>query len=404
MAGLNDGLVPGPEQNMYNLIIVYAAEYWDESPVEFDRTRIFEGTSPALRARFVDLDTTLSLPCLFAYEDQQKLPARIGRINKLQKRANEVRIHFEFDEAFPPIDPVAIAKLKWELDVGDFELNRTHWAIKDVDLLEALLEAGIITAAQRQASKLGFVRDPLEEMLQPARTLEDLLMATASGEERDEKMYADLRRQFMRHHTLRPLLPDFVRDSRNLAAFWRWIKDERHDIREDTIYEAFGPMFRLLEDVDYAPSDSIASDVLQTFDADGVYGVWLKALDRRSSDPPGALTLARTLVETVVKRILDDHEIPYSNADDLPKLYKATAKILNLAPEQHSEEAIKRILGGAANLVGGLGRLRNVLSDAHGQSRRRPARPSPRHANLAVNTAGAIATFLVETHNARGIR
>ena len=388
---------------MYNLIIVYAAEYWDESPVEFDRTRIFEGTSPTLRERFADLDATLSLPCLFAYEDQQKLPARIGRINKLQKRADKVRIHFEFDEAFPPISHATIAKLKWELDIDDYKLNRTHWAIKDVDLLAALLEAGIIKAAQRQASKLGLVRDPLEKMLEPAKTLEGLLMATATGGERDEVMYADLRRQFMHHHTLRPLLPGFVRDSRNLAAFWRWIEDEHYSVREDTIYEAFGPMFHLLEAVDYAPSDLSTSDVLQAFDADGVYGVWLKALDRRSSDPPGALTLARTLVETVVKRILDDHEIPYSSADDLPKLYKAAAKTLNLAPEQHSEEAIKRILGGAANLVGGLGRLRNVLSDAHGQGRRRPVRPLPRHANLAVNTAGAVATFLVETHNARAV-
>lgn len=386
---------------MYNLIMVYHAGYWDESPVEFDRTRIFEETSPALRERFADLDTTLNLPCLFAYEDQQNLPARIGRIIKIQQRADKVRIHFEFDDTFPEISSPTIAKLKWELDIGDYELNRTHWAVKDVDLLAALVEADMITAAQRQRSALGIVRDPLEEMLEPARTLERLLMATATGGERDEAMYADLRRQFMRHRTLRPLLPTVVRDSRNLGAFWRFIRHEHYDMREDFIDAAFDPMFRLLEGLDHAPSDTIASDVLQTFDADGVYAVWLKALDRRSTDPTGALTLARTLVETVVKRILDDHEISYSNADNLPKLYKAAAKSLNLAPEQHSEEAIKRILGGAANLVGGLGGLRNVLSDAHGQGKRRPARPSPQHASLAVNTAGAIATFLVETHNAQ---
>jgi len=49
-------------------------------------------------------------------------------------------------------------------------------------------------------------------------------------------------------------------------------------------------------------------------------------------------------------------------------------------------------------MVNGLGTLRNKLSDSHGRGGKSPVRPSERHANLAVNTAGAIATFLVETH------
>lgn len=50
------------------------------------------------------------------------------------------------------------------------------------------------------------------------------------------------------------------------------------------------------------------------------------------------------------------------------------------------------------NLVNGIGTLRNRLSDSHGRGGPLPVRPSPRHASLAVNTAGAVATFLVETH------
>ncbi len=76
------------------------------------------------------------------------------------------------------------------------------------------------------------------------------------------------------------------------------------------------------------------------------------------------------------------------------------AKALNLAPSQHSEEAIRAILGGAMTLVNGIGTLRNRLSDSHGQGGK-PVRPSPRHASLAVNLAGAVATFLVETWHAR---
>ena len=53
------------------------------------------------------------------------------------------------------------------------------------------------------------------------------------------------------------------------------------------------------------------------------------------------------------------------------------------------------------NLVNGIGTLRNRLSDSHGRGGALPVRPSPRHAKLAVNTAGAIALFLVEMHCGR---
>ena len=108
--------------------------------------------------------------------------------------------------------------------------------------------------------------------------------------------------------------------------------------------------------------------------------------------------MARTLIEAVTKRILEETGAEYSDRDDLPRLYGNAAKALNLAPSQHTEEAIKAILGGAMTVVNGLGTLRNRLSDSHARGGRLPVRPSPRHANLAVNVAGAIATFLVETH------
>jgi hypothetical protein len=59
----------------------------------------------------------------------------------------------------------------------------------------------------------------------------------------------------------------------------------------------------------------------------------------------------------------------------------------------------KRILGGATSVFEGLGSLRNKIGDAQGQGRR-PIRPSARHAQLAVNLAGAVATFLIDTREA----
>jgi hypothetical protein len=72
---------------------------------------------------------------------------------------------------------------------------------------------------------------------------------------------------------------------------------------------------------------------------------------------------------------------------------------LKLAPDDHSEQVFKQILGSCQQVVEQLGALRNKLGDAHGG--RRKAKPASRHAELAVNLAGSMATFLVSTWEAR---
>lgn len=239
-----------------------------------------------------------------------------------------------------------------------------------------------------------------------AKMLEGILIAAATGGSHDDHVYQLLRREFMDDPEVRGLLPDFVRSYRSLGAFWPFIKNEASTYadRRQIIGEAFNPLIDWLEGLGRAPGDVVMSDALQTFDAEGVHVVWTKALARRTTDPEGAITVARTLLETVIKRILDDLSADYADRDDLPKLYGKAAKALNLAPSQHSEEPIKAILGGAMTLVNGIGTLRNRLSDSHGRAGPLPVRPSPRHASLAVNTAGAVATFLVETHLDRRAR
>jgi hypothetical protein len=98
-----------------------------------------------------------------------------------------------------------------------------------------------------------------------------------------------------------------------------------------------------------------------------------------------------------MKTILDDREATYQQDADLPALYKAVGKELNLSAGAHTEEMFKQILGGCNSVVVGLGSLRNKAGDAHG-SGRKSYRPAPRHATLAVNLASSMALFLIETH------
>jgi hypothetical protein len=235
-----------------------------------------------------------------------------------------------------------------------------------------------------------------------AQMMHNLMVAHATGLTADSAMYQLLRREFMASETLKPLLPDFVRTCRTLDVFWPYIKGRAgtYADRRHIIGTAFVPLLDHLEDRHRAPVDAATSETLQTFDSEGVHAVWEKALQRRQADPEGAITIARTLLETVCKRILDDLQTTYTDKQDLPKLYSMTASALNLAPNQHSEEAIKAILGGAIAVVNGIGTLRNKLSDSHGRGGK-PVKPAARHASLAVNMAGTLATFLVETHTDR---
>lgn len=243
-----------------------------------------------------------------------------------------------------------------------------------------------------------FPETPLEQ----ARSVENILVAACEGATSHSGFYQQLRSQLMADPSLRPLLPEFVRTCRDINHFWGYIKSVSGQWapRRQHVRDGITPIFNYLEGKNTAPSDAVASDVLQKFDSDGVHSVWEKALARRYSDPDGAITTARTLLETVCKRILDETGETYSDKDDLPALYRAVALKLRIAPSQHTEDAFKRILGGATSVVEGLGSLRNKIGDAHGQGGK-PIRPTARHAQLAVNLAGAMATFLVDTWAAR---
>lgn len=247
--------------------------------------------------------------------------------------------------------------------------------------------------------------DPLEslptEPYERALVFRNGLTAVATGSSMDSRVYKTLRAEFMADPATARLLPQFARTCAETDDFWQFMKYEFSTYHERREY--IRAQFQSLLDLFQHPSAPIVdyvSSALGCFDTESVAAAWHKALQRTAHDPEGAVTAARTLLETVCKHILDDREgadAKHGPHDDLPKLYGTVAKALNLAPSQHTEDVFKQILGGAFGVVQGLGALRNRVGDAHGQGRR-PVRIKGRHAALAVNLAGTIATYLVETH------
>jgi hypothetical protein len=142
------------------------------------------------------------------------------------------------------------------------------------------------------------------------------------------------------------------------------------------------------------PAEQEVEAKLSIIDSEYVKKTWQKVLARKHSDPEGAITASRTLIETVCKHILDDAKIEYPDSVDLPKLYYLVAENLNLAPNQHTTRLIKNVLGNSQAVVNGLAAIRNSMGDAHGKSSNE-ANVDPIHAELAANLAGAMTTFII---------
>ena len=239
------------------------------------------------------------------------------------------------------------------------------------------------------------------ELLENAVALQNLLVSHATGLSVENSEYSRLRKVFISDSILKPLLPDFVKKCRSLPQFWGFIKPKFETYQERRVY-IWNEFESFLDQVEkgITPSDISIAGILDKFDTEHVHSAWSKALDRRETDPEGAITMARTLLESVCKHILDESGKTYKQDINLPKLYRKTAEVLNIAPSNHTEQVFKQILGGCTAIIEGLGALRNRISDAHGQGKL-SVKPATRHAELAVNLSGTMASFLIATWEKR---
>lgn len=136
-------------EQMFNFLVTAEEGAWDKPGYEYARVRFLEYTSEEIAASFRELETAQlralkELPCLFAYEGTSE-PMRVGRLKsiKLRDKGRSLLIVPEIDPAIPPIPFETIERVQVLLDIRGWELNRTHWAIKDEDLFQVLVEAGV---------------------------------------------------------------------------------------------------------------------------------------------------------------------------------------------------------------------------------------------------------------------
>ncbi len=160
--------------------------------------------------------------------------------------------------------------------------------------------------------------------LEQVERLKNGLIARARGQYfgGGDPAYRTLKSELRKDPTLYTILPSFIRTCSSTGEFWGYIKSQfpSYREREDFLRDEFTAAIEFLEANNRSPGVVPVTEMLAQINAEAVQAIWQKALDRRHADPEGAITAARSLIETVCKHILDDAGITYERTKDLPKL------------------------------------------------------------------------------------
>ena len=124
----------------------------------------------------------------------------------------------------------------------------------------------------------------------------------------------------------------------------------------------------------------------------------------QTSDPTNAIGLAKELIESCCKTILDEKGITYSKSDDVPQLADKTMNVLNLLPANvqstdRGADAIKAVLGNLRAIPTKLAEIRNPFGSGHGKSASFQGL-EVRHAKLAVGSSITFVDFIWSTYEA----
>ncbi|MCB8817092.1 hypothetical protein [Desulfosporosinus shakirovi] len=132
---------------LYNLLISGYDEAWEGNSYKIDRDRcikVTQYTSREIADKYgsfgnEEINELKTFPCIFAYENRIDKDPYFGYITDIIVRQDGVKITFEKTVMDKFLSYQDMNEYRFELDITEWELNRTHWAIKDVEL-ENLLQ------------------------------------------------------------------------------------------------------------------------------------------------------------------------------------------------------------------------------------------------------------------------
>ena len=125
-------------------------------------------------------------------------------------------------------------------------------------------------------------------------------------------------------------------------------------------------------------------------------------ISMQSTNPTNAIGMAKELIESCCKTILEGLGIAWSKTDDVPQLTNKTMDALNLLPANVQEtdqgaDAIKAVLGNLRAIPSKLAEIRNPFGSGHGKSASFQGLEE-RHAKLAVGSSITFVDFIWSTY------
>ena len=130
----------------------------------------------------------------------------------------------------------------------------------------------------------------------------------------------------------------------------------------------------------------------------------VESIEQAVVENPGlAFDLAKTLIESTCRTVLDERSVAYAVTDNLPKLFKSVTEHLSFLPTTESDavkvrRSLLQTLRGLSTAIQGICELRNHCGFAsHGSGGPRPTMEAAQ-ALFAAETADTIVGFLHRVH------
>lgn len=141
-------------------------------------------------------------------------------------------------------------------------------------------------------------------------------------------------------------------------------------------------------------------DFVERHDLVAVQREFERALDDVERDPARSITAANSMMESVLKCVIELDSLAMPKDESVQPLWKTVRDALGFDPTKVEDDDLKKILGGFGAIVDGLGSLRTHAGSAHGRGMKM-YKVEPRHARLAIHAASSLAAFVIETRSQR---
>ena len=211
-------------------------------------------------------------------------------------------------------------------------------------------------------------------------------------------MYTDDKLSKMKFNDIKKLIESLL-EPINFISKEKELLNLINDLNKYLIYDNL-ILTKNANKVLFKPCNQNTSSLISGFEIEEAHilELWNKSIKRIKEDKDfdGALTSAKSMLESVFFYILSECKVEYdTKKDNMPALYQKVVDSLNMDTKKHDDKILKQILTGIKTTFTGFIELRNRFSDSHGKEKLYKLKA--RHSELAVNLAGTVAIFFYKT-------